>query len=104
VPRKAVIRGLQILIVPTAVPALGDYCVAEVSLAAAGQPITNDAQNVIGRAAVSAGMLTSGVVPAANVYIGPTAVDILQGARIYLHAAETGTCTYQVHVVLHLDM
>lgn len=101
--RNGRILGAQISILPTVNAAAGDYVEAELSLYPSTQITTNDAMGVIAHASGGAQFLTSGSVPATNVYKPSFGIEVRVGDRLYLHALEAGTQTYFVNVLVDVD-
>jgi len=97
IPYACRIVGIDLTITALAVTT-GDSIRIECSTMSAGQLTTNDAQGVIARA----GQNTVGSAAFTNKFIGPTAIALPAGTRVYLHCVQTGTNATLTSCVLHI--
>lgn len=105
VQRSGVIRMVQWCITnSTAAPAAGDYVLAELSFSSTAQTATSDAVGILSMATGDSNFTTSGNGFSGLVAsVGPTAIPVRQGDRLYLNAVEAGSSTWLVSVIIHID-
>lgn len=104
IKRKGKIIGVLCAVLTSSAPATGDYFRPEISFSSTGQTAVNDANGIIAEFAYSGFLATSGAgIFDGATYLGPLAVPVNIGDRIYLHCLEAGTQTWITGVLLYVD-
>lgn len=102
IKRNGKILGIQWCITPNVAGAATDYIVAELSFYPTQQTQVNDPMGIIGMASAAATLATSGISSASVSHNMVYGMETKVGDRVYLHALEAGTNTWQIDAVLYV--
>lgn len=105
VPDNTRIHAVQFALAPTSGLASADYILAEVSLSATNQTVTNDAQGVIACVSAEAAVIAAGTGAMCNGFnlTCPVNLPVKKGERIYLNATESGSATWSLRAIVWFD-
>lgn len=96
-PTNAKIKGIQLVLMPTAAGTAADYCSIEVSTNSSNQVATSDAVGVL---AGLAGCIGAAGVQGWSQWIACDC-QLKAGDRIYLNATENGGSTWLARAIIH---
>lgn len=101
--RSGRLRCIQLTAAASGVASAADLLDVELSFNSTSQVTTNDANGVLAQMHCVTSLTTSGALMATCTVAIPTDIPVKSGDRIYINVVESGTGTWKIAAVLHLE-